>query len=122
MTAYPTAARGHHHGQYIRYCSSCLQMWIPALMGQASEEQQQRWLPPSQRLEVSLLTRLVPPGLRKWQRAGCAPALQHTYQLGLVPRPTHHHYYLAGDWHIRPDGAWARHLCARPGDDSHIRR
>jgi Acyl-coenzyme A oxidase N-terminal len=29
-------------------------MWIPALMGQASEEQQQRWLPPSQRLEVSL--------------------------------------------------------------------
>ena len=34
-------------------------MWIPALMGQASEEQQQRWLPPSQRLEVNLPTRGV---------------------------------------------------------------
>jgi Acyl-coenzyme A oxidase N-terminal len=29
-------------------------MWIPSLLGQASEEQQQRWLPPSQRLEVRL--------------------------------------------------------------------
>ncbi len=27
-------------------------MWIPALMGQADEQQQQKWLPPSQRLEL----------------------------------------------------------------------
>lgn len=29
-----------------------VQMWIPALMGQADEQQQQKWLPPSQRLEL----------------------------------------------------------------------
>lgn len=28
------------------------QMWIPALMGQADDEQQAKWLPPSQRLEI----------------------------------------------------------------------
>lgn len=31
---------------------SSVQMWIPALMGQADEEQQAKWLPPSQRLEL----------------------------------------------------------------------
>lgn len=31
---------------------SRLQMWIPTLMGQATGEQQARWLPPSQSLEV----------------------------------------------------------------------
>lgn len=61
--------------------SVLLQMWIPALMGQASEEQQQRWLPPSQRLEVSL-----PSGWHHKQRLGGAPAVQHVHQLAPGPQ------------------------------------
>ena len=95
-------------------------MFIPTLLSQGTPEQQAKWLPMSNRLQVG--------GRVGGRGAGGLSCCPPQHQLGLKQQqlfanrpccpcpPAPSHSPPADHRYICSDGAGARHLCARPAD------